>query len=136
EGRRQRAVPQGLRLGREAAHAPLHRRLHEGEARAPAPDVLRAGAVLQEPDLHRRGRAAGAEGSLRRLAMLVLLACVAPARGGELAVSPQALRGVDASALAYTYAIGSFAPEYTPPAPGTYELPVIDTLDDHPLVGE
>ena len=71
-----------------------------------------------------------------RLVMLGLLACVAAARGGELPVSPQALRGVDASALAYTYAIGSFVPEYTPPAPGTYELPVIDTLDDHPLVGE
>jgi len=51
--------------------------------------------------------------------MLGLLACVGAARGGELPVSPQALRGVDASALAYTYAIGSFVPEYTPPAPGT-----------------
>jgi len=73
---------------------------------------------------------------LIRLVILGLLACVGAARGGELPVSPQALRGVDASALAYTYAIGSFVPEYTPPAPGTYELPVIDTLDDHPLVGE
>lgn len=71
----------------------------------------------------------------RRFATLLLLACVGAARGGELPVSPQALRGVDASALAYTYAIGSFAPEYTPPAPGTYELPVIDTLADHALVG-
>jgi len=72
----------------------------------------------------------------RQLATLLLLACVGAARGGELPVSPQALRGVDASALGYTYAIGSFVPEYTPPAPGTYDLPVIDTLDDHALVGE
>lgn len=70
------------------------------------------------------------------LATLLLLACVATARGGEVPVAPQALRGVDASALAYTYAIGSFVPEYTPPAPGTYELPVIDTVDDHPVVTE
>ena len=70
------------------------------------------------------------------LAALLLLACVAAARGGESPVPPQALRGVDASALAYTYAIGSFVPEYTPPAPGTYDLPVIDTLEDHTLVGE
>ena len=70
------------------------------------------------------------------LAALLLLVSAGAVVGGEPAVSPQALRGVDASALAYTYAIGSFVPEYTPPAPGTYELPVIDTLDDHDLVGE
>jgi cytochrome oxidase Cu insertion factor (SCO1/SenC/PrrC family) len=71
----------------------------------------------------------------RWLAALVLLG-VGAARGGEAPVSPQALRGLDAGALAYTYAIGSFAPEYTPPAPGTYDLPVIDTIDDHALVVE
>ena len=71
-----------------------------------------------------------------RLTTLLLLACATTAPGGELPVAPQALRGVDARALAYTYAIGSFVPEYTPPAPGTYDLPVIDTLDDHALVGE
>ena len=38
--------------------------------------------------------------------------------------------------VAYTYAIGAFAPEYTPPAPGSYALPVIDVVDDHPLLDE
>lgn len=28
----------------------------------------------------------------------------------------------------------SFVPEYTPPAPGSYRLPVVDTIDDHPLL--
>jgi cytochrome c peroxidase len=34
-----------------------------------------------------------------------------------------------------TYGVAAFAPEYTPPAPGTYELPVIATVHDHPVVG-
>jgi cytochrome c peroxidase len=41
---------------------------------------------------------------------------------------------VDAAALAYTYAAGAFAPEYTPPAPGSYTLPAIDDVSDHPLI--
>lgn len=36
--------------------------------------------------------------------------------------------------IEYTYAVGSFAPSYVPPAPGTYELPPIDTVGDHPLL--
>jgi cytochrome c peroxidase len=28
----------------------------------------------------------------------------------------------------------SFVPEYTPPAPGSYRLPVVDTIADHPLL--
>jgi cytochrome c peroxidase len=34
----------------------------------------------------------------------------------------------------YTFAIGGFAPEYEVPAPGSYELPPIDTISDHPLI--
>ena len=34
----------------------------------------------------------------------------------------------------YTFGIGRFTPSFTPPAPGTYELPPIETIDDHPLV--
>ena len=34
----------------------------------------------------------------------------------------------------YTFAIGGFAPEYEVPAPGSYELPPIDSVTDHPLV--
>jgi cytochrome c peroxidase len=28
----------------------------------------------------------------------------------------------------------AFVPEYTPPAPGSYRLPVVDTVEDHPLL--
>ncbi len=34
----------------------------------------------------------------------------------------------------YTFAVGVFAPDYAVPAPGSYELPPIDTISDHPLV--
>jgi len=50
--------------------------------------------------------------------------------------APERLQHVDPSTLSQTYAPGVFEPEYTPPAPGTYELPVVDTVDDHPLVDE
>ncbi len=45
-------------------------------------------------------------------------------------------RRVDSSDAAYTYAVGVFRPEYTPPAPGTYALPPIATVSDHPLIDE
>jgi len=48
--------------------------------------------------------------------------------------APERLQHVDPSTLSQTYAPGVFEPEYTPPAPGTYELPVIATVDDHPVV--
>jgi len=44
------------------------------------------------------------------------------------------LRGVDAADLSYTYGIGSFTPEYTPPAPGSYTLPIIQPVSDHTLL--
>ena len=44
------------------------------------------------------------------------------------------LQHVDPKTLSYTYEPGVFAPEYTPPAPGSYELPVIARVEDHPLV--
>ena len=44
------------------------------------------------------------------------------------------LRAVDPAELTYTYAVGSFTPEYTPPAPGSYTLPTIDTVTDHALL--
>jgi cytochrome c peroxidase len=34
----------------------------------------------------------------------------------------------------YTYTIGPFTPEYEPPPPGSYTLPVIERLGDHALV--
>ena len=57
------------------------------------------------------------------------LAAVA-ARAGDDA----RLRAVDPAELTYTYAVGGFVPEYTPPAPGSYALPTIDTVTDHPLL--
>jgi cytochrome c peroxidase len=44
----------------------------------------------------------------------------------------QAVRPED---LAYVYGVGRFVPEYAPPAPGTYRLPPIDDVADHPLLG-
>ena len=68
--------------------------------------------------------------------LVALLLVLAGSAGAEETVTPETLRGVDGRALEYTYAVGHFVPEYTPPAPGTYELPVVDTLDDHPLLDE
>jgi cytochrome c peroxidase len=41
---------------------------------------------------------------------------------------------VDPGDVAYTYTIGPFTPEYEPPAPGSYTLPVIGRVDDHALL--
>jgi len=71
----------------------------------------------------------------RALAALLLALAVSAAHAEE-PVAPDSLRGVDGRELGYTYTVGRFAPAYTPPAPGTYELPVVDTLDDHALLDE
>jgi cytochrome c peroxidase len=68
-----------------------------------------------------------------RGATLVLLLAAAGAAGGETA-HPERLRRVDRAALGYTYGVGSFEPEYVPPAPGSYTLPVVQTVQDHPLL--
>jgi len=41
---------------------------------------------------------------------------------------------VGAADTSYTYTVGPFVAEYEAPPPGTYALPVIERLDDHPLV--
>lgn len=58
-----------------------------------------------------------------RLAAAVLL----------LATTAAALEPSD---FAYTYGVGTFAPRYTPPPPGTYALPPIQTVSDHPILDE
>lgn len=68
-----------------------------------------------------------------RAAALLLALLAAPIHAEETA-APERLRAVDPAALAYTFGVGGFAPEYTPPAPGTYTLPVIGTTTDHPLL--
>jgi cytochrome oxidase Cu insertion factor (SCO1/SenC/PrrC family) len=56
-----------------------------------------------------------------------------------LAAAPAAAAGaageVAPADLAYTYTVGPFRPEYAAPPPGSYELPAIDDVGDHPLVG-
>ena len=44
------------------------------------------------------------------------------------------LHGVDPAEAGYTYGVGVFRPEYTPPPAGSYALPAIATVSDHPLV--
>lgn len=44
------------------------------------------------------------------------------------------LHAVDPAEAGYTYGVGVFKPEYTPPPPGSYALPAIDTVSDHSLV--
>jgi cytochrome oxidase Cu insertion factor (SCO1/SenC/PrrC family) len=50
------------------------------------------------------------------------------------APDPERLAAVDPAEVAYTYGVGTFVPEYEPPAAGSYTLPVVDTIDDHPLL--
>jgi cytochrome c peroxidase len=43
---------------------------------------------------------------------------------------------LEVSDYAYTYGVGTFAPAYAPPPAGTYELPPIRTVTDHPVLDE
>ena len=80
----------------------------------------------------RRGKGARGIG-LHAALLLLLLFAVAPLRAEEIA-PPDRLRGIDRSLLSHTYAEGAFVPEYEPPAPGTYTLPLMDTLSDHAVI--
>ena len=51
-------------------------------------------------------------------------------------LAPTPGRAVEPSDVAYTYGVGTFVPEYAPPAAGTYELPPIKTVGDHPVLDE
>ena len=65
-------------------------------------------------------------------AVALVLALAGASLGEGPAHHPQAVRPED---LAYVYGVGRFVPEYAPPAPGTYRLPPIDDIADHPLLG-
>jgi cytochrome oxidase Cu insertion factor (SCO1/SenC/PrrC family) len=67
-----------------------------------------------------------------RAAVLVMLLVLTRWAQAADAIAKPAVRPED---LAYVYGVGSFAPEYAPPAPGSYRLPPIDDVADHPLVG-
>jgi cytochrome c peroxidase len=69
---------------------------------------------------------------VRRRRMLAAGALLVAAAAG--AGDDPRLGAVDPAELTYTYAVGSFAPEYTPPVPGSYTLPTIDTVTDHALL--
>jgi len=61
----------------------------------------------------------------RALAGLALVAAVAHA-GEDRPLTP--------ADVGYTFTASAFAPEYTPPPPGSYTLPVVDVVTDHPLL--
>jgi cytochrome c peroxidase len=73
-----------------------------------------------------------------KLGWLALLAATSlvgrVARSTAETASPERLRGLDPTDLSHTYAIGAFTPEYEPPAAGTYSLPIIRTVGDHPVL--
>ena len=63
---------------------------------------------------------------------LVALAAAGPL--AALAAETSQSRAGAASTPAQAYIRGAFEPEFEPPAPGTYALPVVDTVRDHHLV--
>src|SRR5262249_53204456 len=128
------AVPEGLSLGRHAPGSALHGRLPRGTARAPAHHALRAGRVLSQSDLLGRGPSPGSRrhhAVTRPRAAAFVLAFAGPALG---AGPPGHGHAVAPSDLAYVYGAGRFVPEYAPPPPGSYRLPPIDDIADHPLL--
>jgi cytochrome c peroxidase len=68
----------------------------------------------------------------RRLAVAACALGLAAAGAVESADPPRPR--IDPGEVAYTYTIGPFTPEYEPPAPGSYTLPVIERVDDHALL--
>jgi selenium-binding protein 1 len=48
--------------------------------------------------------------------------------------TPGGPRAVDVAQYDYTFAFGTFRPDYVVPTPGTYELPVIGRVSDHALL--
>ena len=64
---------------------------------------------------------------------VTLLAGLALVAGGSAAPLRGDTRPAAAS-LEYTYALGTFTPEYAVPEPGSYSLPVIQRIEDHPLL--
>jgi cytochrome c peroxidase len=70
-----------------------------------------------------------------RHAGAALLGMLIAARAAGAGDEPAAGKTVRPEDLAYVYGVGRFAPEYAPPPPGSYRLPPIDDVSNHPLVG-
>src|SRR5262245_55431738 len=47
--------------------------------------------------------------------------------------SRPARRAVGPEDTSYTYTVGPFVADYVPPPPGSYSLPVIERVSDHPV---
>ena len=73
-------------------------------------------------------------GSVLIAALAGLVAGDVPRRPRDDVPHPERLGGVAAADLAYTYGAAPFAPEYELPAVGSYALPVVDRVTDHPLL--
>ena len=67
---------------------------------------------------------------MRVRVVVATLLLIGSARAAEPGARPP-LRPDDVS---YTFGVGTFAPAFTPPPPGTYDLPVIDTVSDHAVL--
>jgi cytochrome c peroxidase len=72
------------------------------------------------------------------LASLVMSLLASASGSAEVAIPPAvsapAPRPIGHDDANYTFAVGAFAPDYVVPAPGSYELPPIDSVSDHALV--
>src|SRR5262249_24223409 len=66
---------------------------------------------------------------MRTLAGVLLALATLPATADEAR-----LRAADPPEVASTYGVGTFAPDFNPPPPGSYALPPIDTVTDHALL--
>ena len=117
--RRQRAVPQGLRLGRQGAGAALRDRLHGREARAAAHDGVRGGGALHASERVRSGCALRSGGSSRSRC-----AALPPAAAAHEGHAPPPGAGVRSR---YAFPL---------PAPGSYSLPPIKAAGDGRVLDE
>ena len=68
-------------------------------------------------------------GSLTGSTLLLAAAVMADEPAGRHGPS------VNPAAASYTFTAAPFTPDYQAPAPGSYRLPVIDTISDHVVVG-
>lgn len=66
--------------------------------------------------------------------LAIVLAALAVAGAVGAAEEPAAKKPLGHDAVNYTFTVAPFSPAFEVPAPGTYELPPIDDVSDHPVV--
>jgi len=71
---------------------------------------------------------------VKRTAIAAALAVVLRGATGLAAAANVAGSAEAGDPAPYTFSIGPFVPSYAPPAAGTYELPPIGAVGDHPLI--